>query len=93
MQYYFKPIRELPTGRGFADFIYLPKPEYRNDYPAMVIELKWNQTAQTALHQIRDKKYPSSISDYTGNILLVAINYDKNTKKHQCLMEEYIKEE
>ena len=93
MQYYFKPIRELPTGRGFADFVYMPKPEYRNDYPAMVIELKWNQTAQTALHQIRDKKYPSSISDYTGNILLVAINYDKNTKKHQCLMEEYIKEE
>ena len=33
MQYYFKPVREFPTGRGFADFIYIPKPEYRADYP------------------------------------------------------------
>ena len=40
MQYYFKPIRELPTGRGFADFVFVPKPEYRNDYPALIVELK-----------------------------------------------------
>lgn len=46
MQYYFKPVRELPTGRGFADFVFIPKPEYKNDYPALVIELKWNQNAQ-----------------------------------------------
>ena len=91
MQYYFKPIRELPTGRGFADFVYIPKPEYVNDYPALIIELKWNQKAQTALQQIKDKKYPSSIRDYTGNILLVAINYDKNSKEHQCLIEQYEK--
>ena len=64
MQYYFKPIRELPTGRGFADFVFLPKPEYKDDYP-------------------------DSVLHYTGDILLVAINYDKNSKKHQCLIEEY----
>ena len=87
MQYYFKPIRELPTGRGFADFVYIPKPEYRNDYPALIVELKWNQDVQTALKQIRDKKYPSSILNYTGEILLVGINYDKNSKEHQCLIE------
>ena len=23
MQYYFKPVRELPTGRGFADFVFI----------------------------------------------------------------------
>ena len=91
MQYYFKPIRELPTGRGFADFVYIPKPEYRNDYPALIVELKWNQDVQTALKQIRDKKYPSSILDYTGEILLVGINYDKNSKEHQCLIERYEK--
>ena len=28
MEYYFKPVRELPTGRGFADFVFIPKPEY-----------------------------------------------------------------
>ena len=58
MQYYFKPVREMPTGRGFADFVFLPKPEYIQQYPAMVVELKWNKSAQTALNQIADKKYP-----------------------------------
>lgn len=92
MQYYFKPIRELPTGRGFADFVYIPKPEYILDYPALVIELKWNKKAQTALQQIKDRKYPDSILNYTGNILLVGINYDKTTKKHQCLIESFVKD-
>ena len=91
MQYYFKPVRELPTGRGFADFIYIPKPEYRDDYPALVVELKWNKNAQTALGQIKDKKYPESVLNYTGNILLVGINYDKESKEHQCLIEQYVK--
>jgi len=40
MQYYFKPIREFPTGRGFADFVFIPKKEYTNEYPAIVAELK-----------------------------------------------------
>ena len=91
MQYYFKPVRELPTGRGFADFVYIPKPEYRSDYPALIVELKWNQKAQTALQQIKEKQYPDSVLDYTGDILLVGINYDKNTKEHQCLIEKYEK--
>ncbi len=89
MQYYFKPVRELPTGRGFADFIFLPKPEYKNDYPALVVELKWNKNAKTALQQIMEKKYPDSIRDYAGDILLVGINYDKDRKKHECLIETY----
>ena len=89
MQYYFKPIRELPTGRGFADFVFIPKPEYLHDYPALVVELKWNQNVQTAMNQIKNKKYPASIRQYTGNILLVAINYDKKTKVHSCIIEEY----
>ena len=90
MQYYFKPVRELPTGRGFADFVFVPKPEYRNDYPALVVKLKWNQTAETAMQQIKEKKYPDSLRGYTGNLLLVAINYDKKTKKHQCLIEKVV---
>lgn len=90
--YYFKPVRELPTGRGFADFVFIPKPEYRSDYPALVVELKWNKNAQTALQQIKEKKYPDSISTYTGKILLVAINYDKQ-KNHQCMIEKYEKSE
>lgn len=92
MQYYFKPVRELPTGRGFADFVFIPKPEYKSTYPALVVELKWNQDTTTALQQIEDKKYPESILDYTGEILLVGINYDKISKEHQCRIEKYKKE-
>ena len=92
MQYYFKPIRELPTGRGFADFVFVPKPEYKNDYPALIVELKWNMNARTAMMQIKDRKYPTSILNYTGEILLVGINYDKNSKEHQCLIEKYEKD-
>lgn len=91
MQYYFKPIRELPTGRGFADFVYLPKPEYKADYPALIVELKWNQSAQTAMQQMKEKKYPMSVQNYTGDILLVGINYDRDSKEHQCLIEKYEK--
>ncbi len=92
MQYYFKPVRELPTGVGFADFVFIPKPEYKNAYPALVVELKWNKSTETALQQIKNKKYPESILNYTGNILLVAINYDKSRKEHQCLIEKYKKQ-
>ena len=89
MKYYFKPIRELPTGRGFSDFVFIPKEEYRVDYPALVVELKWNKSAYTELQQIKDKKYPESLLQYTGNILLVGITYDKKSKAHECVIEEY----
>ena len=88
MQYYFKPVRELPTGRGFADYVFIPKPEYSRDYPAMVVELKWNKDARTALQQIKDRHYPEALEGYTGNILLVGINYDRRTKVHECLIEK-----
>ena len=91
MQFYFKPVRELPTGKGFADFIFIPKPEYRAEYPALVVELKWNQNVNTAIQQIRDKNYPDSIEAYTGDILIVGISYDKKSKKHLCKIEEYKK--
>lgn len=89
MKYYFKPVRELPTGRGFADFVYLPKPEYINEYPALLVELKWNKNAFTAIEQIKERRYPETLLNYTGNILLVGINYDKKSKKHECVIEEY----
>ena len=88
MQYYFKPIRELPTGKGFADFIYIPKPEYIRDYPALIVELKWNKNAKTALEQIKNKDYPEAIKQYTDNVILVAINYDKKSKNHECIIEK-----
>lgn len=89
MQYYFIPIRELPTGRGFADYVFLPKPEYAGELPALLMELKWNQKVATALQQIRDKKYTQAIEGYTGTMLLVGISYDKKSKEHRCVIEEY----
>ena len=88
MKYYFKPIRELPSGRGFADFVFIPKPEYTEDYPALVVELKWNKDARTAIQQIKEKKYPDTVRQYTGKLLLVGIKYDKKTKEHSCIIEK-----
>ncbi len=88
MDAYFNPIRELPSGKGFADVVYIPRKESAGDYPALVIELKWNKDSESAIDQIREKKYPDSIKDYTDNILLVGISYDKKTKKHECVIEK-----
>lgn len=92
MQYYFKPIRELPTGKGFADFVFVPKIEYAKDYPALLVELKWDKNVMTAIYQVKSKKHPDSLMQYTGNIVLVGINYDKKNKEHQCMMEKFEKQ-
>lgn len=83
---YYSVIRELPAGEGFADIAFIPKKKY-SDKPAMVVELKWDKSAETAIKQIKDKKYTSGLEDYKGNILLVGIDYDKKTKKHSCRIE------
>lgn len=82
-------IRELPSGKGFADIVFLPR--RTSDKPALVVELKWDKTAVTAIDQIKAKHYTSALERYTGKILLIGINYDKKTKKHQCQIEEYLK--
>ena len=74
--------REYATGKGYADLVMIPR---RNvSKPALVIELKFNHSADTAIDQIKRKEYSSKISEYTGDILLVGINYDKETKQHTC---------
>ena len=88
MDHYFKPIREFPSGKGFADFVYIPRRECAEEYPALVVELKWNKNAESAIDQIRQKRYPDSLKEYTDNILLVGISYDKKTKKHECIIEK-----
>ena len=90
LQYYFKPIREMPTGRGFADLVFIPKKEFP-DVPAMILELKWNRSAETALRQIKEKKYDSILGSYHGDVLLVGINYDKKSKTHNCIIEQLVK--
>ena len=79
-------MRELPSGKGFADIVLIPRKNV--DSPAIVIELKYNQDADTAIDQIRRKEYPESAREYTNNILLVGINYDKKEKRHTCKIEK-----
>lgn len=78
-------VRELPTGRGFADIVLVP---HKNiDLPAIVLELKFNQDADTAIRQIQQKNYGDALKSYFGDIVLVGINYDRSTKKHSCVIE------
>ncbi len=78
-------IRELPTGKGFADMVLVPR---RNvDMPALVLELKYNNKAVTAINQIKEKHYTDSLVEYVGEVILVGINYNKRTKNHQCVIE------
>ena len=83
-------VREFPTGKGFADIVFLPRPHYAS-LPALIIELKWDVTAKTAINQIQEKNYPKSLEDYTGSVLLVGISYDKTSKKHECEIIEHTK--
>ena len=83
---YYTMIRELPAGKGFADVCMIPRKRHL-DKPAVIIELKWDKSTIGALEQIKEKNYGSALKDYQGKLLLVAINYNKKTKKHECAIE------
>lgn len=87
---YYLKFEELPAGDGYADIVYLPKKT--SPVPALVIELKWNKSAEGAIAQIKKKRYPEALAGYGGDILLVAINYDKDAadkkRKHTCVIEK-----
>lgn len=87
---FYTVYRELPTGKGFADMVYIPRKKFP-EKPALVVELKWDKSAEGAIAQIKEKQYCKSLEEYTGNILLVGINYNKKTKEHSCLIEKDIK--
>ena len=40
-------------------------------------------------NQIKDKNYKGIVSEYTGDIILVGINYDRKSKRHSCKIERY----
>ena len=86
----FVVMREFPTGKGFADLVFLPRPKYAT-LPALVIELKWDKGATTAIEQIKEKNYPQALEDYVGDMLLVGVSYDKHTRKHECVIERRVK--
>jgi hypothetical protein len=79
--------RELASGKGFADIVLIPRKNV--DSPAIVLELKYNKDADTAISQIKRKQYPDKVMQHTNKLLLVGINYDKKQKTHECHIETY----
>ena len=84
-------IPELDTGKGYADLAFIPK---KPDIPAILIELKYEEDAETAISQIHRQKYPDRLQLYKGNMVLVGINYtrtisnrDVEFKHHSCRIE------
>ncbi len=83
----YRLIRELPAGHGFADIVFLPLPSVKK--PALIVELKYNKTAHTAIQQIKDRQYTQALEGYAGEILAVGINYNRDNanKPHSCVIE------
>ncbi len=84
-------IPELDTGKGYADLVYIPK---KPNLPALLVELKYEKDANTAIEQIHRQKYPERLEHYRGKLILVGINYDRNLpndkpgfKHHSCRIE------
>ena len=83
---YYTVVREFPSGKGFADIVMIPRADSGNK-PAMVIELKYDKTADAAISQIKENRYSGLLRGYGNEVLLVGINYDKETKTHECVIE------
>jgi hypothetical protein len=87
---YYTVVHELPSGDGFADLAFIPLP-HKQDKPAMLIELKWDKAAVTALTQMREKRYSEALAPYAkenggAGILLVGVSYDRDSREHECLI-------
>lgn len=89
---YYLQWEELPAGEGYADIVYLPKPD--SDWPALVVELKWNKSAEGAIEQIQKKHYPDVLKGLECPILLVGVNYAKDApageRRHTCNIVEAV---
>ena len=82
---FYKIFHELPSGKGFADMVFIPLP--KSQRPAIVVELKYDKSADSAIDQIKRKNYPASLKGFSKQIILCGINYNKSTSKHEVVME------
>lgn len=46
------------------------------DKPAVMIELKWDKSAEGAIQQIKNKEYIDALKDYQGDLLLAGIKFE-----------------
>ena len=87
---YYDIQQENRSGTGYVDYIFYP---YRKEDDGIIIELKVDDTADSAIQQILDRKYAQNFDGKlgeerrcTGRILAVGIAYDKKDgqKRHTC---------
>ena len=83
----FHVHREYQTGDGYADLVLIPRKNVNK--PAVVIELKYDKTTDTAISQIKQKRYPEKVAEYSGDLLLCGISYDREAKTHSCRIERW----
>ena len=85
---YYQRMEEIPAGNGIADILYFPKPF--SDKPPLLVELKWNRSAASAIRQVLNKEYPEALRGFCGKIQLVGVSYDPKKKKHTCTIQTYM---
>jgi hypothetical protein len=83
----FHVHREYQTGDGYADLVLIPRKNVNK--PAVVIELKYDKTTVTAISQIKQRHYPEKVAEYSGDLLLCGISYDREAKTHSCQIEHW----
>lgn len=81
-------VKEMTAGKGFADIVYIP---FDKTKAALIVELKRNGSAESAIDQIRQKRYFDSLANWHGAVLFVGVNYDEKTKRHECRIERFEK--
>ena len=77
--------REDQAGKGRVDLVYEP---IIRKYPLILIEFKYDGSAEEAISQIKRQEYFKRYTGQYRNIILVGINYSSKTKEHQCLIEK-----
>ena len=77
--------REDQAGKGRVDLVYEP---ITRRQPLILIEFKYDDSAEEAIKQIKEKEYFKRYAGQYRNIILVGINFSTKTKDHQCLIEK-----
>ena len=85
----YRLVFEPTAGKGIADCIMIPR---RADLPGIILELKYNSSVEAALKQIQERNYIAAIPQSVRKVILVGINYDKKSKRHECRMEKLLRQ-
>lgn len=80
----YQKFQEIAGGRGYIDILFIPRPG--QVVPPLLVELKWDNTADSAINQIANKDYPQVLEKFnlTGHLLAVGISYSIVAKSHCC---------